>query len=221
MNDYTTPDYNSAALVTIDVQRDCILPGAPLEIPGTIGLLPKMQKLVRAFRAAQKPIIHVVRLYLADGSNADNCRRRNIELGKHVLVPGSDGAELMEELKPEPGIKLDSANLLMGKLQLVGSKEWIMYKPRWGAFYRTPLDEHLHNKNINTIVICGCNFPNCPRTTVYEASERDFRIVLVTDATSRTYKRGLLEMKNIGVNLTRTRECLAELNCYIGKQNNG
>lgn len=211
MNDYTTPDYNKVALITIDVQRDCTLPGAPLEIPGTIDLLPKMQKLVRAFRAAQKPIIHVVRLYLADGSNADNCRRRNIELGKHVLVPGSDGAELMEELKPEPGIKLDSANLLMGKLQLVGSKEWIIYKPRWGAFYRTPLEEHLHNMNINTIVLCGCNFPNCPRTTVYEASERDFRIVLVTDATSRTYKRGLLEMKNIGVNLIKTREFLTEL----------
>jgi nicotinamidase-related amidase len=211
MNDYTTPDYNKVALITIDVQRDCTLPGAPLEIPGTIDLLPKMQKLVRAFRAAHKPIIHAVRLYLADGSNADNCRRRNIELGKHVLVPGSDGAELMEELKPEPGIKLDSANLLMGKLQLVGSKEWIIYKPRWGAFYRTPLEEHLHNMNINTIVLCGCNFPNCPRTTVYEASERDFRIVLVTDATSRTYKRGLLEMKNIGVNLIKTREFLTEL----------
>jgi nicotinamidase-related amidase len=214
MNDYTAPDYNGVALITIDVQRDCTLPGAPLEIPGTIDLLPKMQKLVRAFRAAQKPIIHVVRLYLADGSNADNCRRRNIELGGKILVPGSDGAELMEDLKPEPGIKLDSANLLMGKLQLVGSKEWIMYKPRWGAFYRTPLEEHLHNMNINTIVMCGCNFPNCPRTTVYEASERDFKIVLVTDAVSQTYKRGLLELEKIGVKLIKTRECLAELAKY-------
>ena len=210
-NNYTTPNYDRAALVTIDVQRDCTLPGAPLEIPGTIDLLPKMQKLVRAFRAAHKPIIHFVRLYLADGSNSDNCRRRNIELGKNILVPGSDGAELMEELKPEPEIKLDSANLLMGKLQLVGSKEWIMYKPRWGAFFRTPLETHLHDMDINTIVLCGCNFPNCPRTTVYEASERDFRIVFVTDAVSRTYKRGLLELENIGVKLINTKECLDTL----------
>jgi nicotinamidase-related amidase len=213
-NNYTTPDYDRAALITIDVQRDCTLPGAPLEIPGTIDLLPKMQKLVQAFRATQKPIIHVVRLYLADGSNTDNCRRRNIELGKNILVPGSHGAEVMEELKPEPRIKLDSANLLMGKLQLVGSKEWIMYKPRWGAFYRTPLEEHLHNMNINTIVMCGCNFPNCPRTTVYEASERDFKIVLVTDAVSRVYKRGLKELENIGVNLIKTKQFLAELAKY-------
>jgi len=214
MNEYITPDYSRAALITIDVQRDCTLPGAPLEIPGTIDLLPKMQSLVRAFRASQRPIIHVVRLYLADGSNADNCRRKTIELGKHMLVPGSDGAELMEELKPAPGIRLDSAKLLVGELQTVGPKEWIMYKPRWGAFYRTPLETHLHHLDINTIVLCGCNFPNCPRTTVYEASERDFKIVFVTDAVSRTYKRGLLELKNIGVNLVTTEEFIAELAKY-------
>lgn len=214
MNEYITPDYSRAALITIDVQRDCTLPGAPLEIPGTIDLLPKMQSLVRAFRASQRPIIHVVRLYLADGSNADNCRRKTIELGKHMLVPGSDGAELMEELKPAPGIRLDSAKLLVGELQTIGPNEWIMYKPRWGAFYRTPLETHLHHLDINTIVLCGCNFPNCPRTTVYEASERDFKIVFVTDAVSRTYKRGLLELKNIGVNLVTTEEFIAELAKY-------
>jgi nicotinamidase-related amidase len=208
MNDYTTPDCGRSALITIDVQRDCTLPGAPLEIHGTMDILPKIKNLAGAFRAAERPIIHVVRLYFADGSNADACRRRTIELGKHILVPGSEGAELMEELKPAPGTRLDAANLLKGDLQLIGPKEWIMYKPRWGAFYRTPLEAHLHDMDINTIVLCGCNFPNCPRTTVYEASERDFKIVFITDAVSRTYKRGLQELENIGVMLIKTSEFL-------------
>jgi nicotinamidase-related amidase len=211
MNEYIIPDYNRAALITIDVQRDCTLPGAPLEIPGTIDLLPKMQSLVRAFRISQKPIVHVVRLYLPDGANADNCRRRTIELGKQILVPGSDGAELMAELKPSPEIKLDSAKLLGGELQTVGANEWIVYKPRWGAFFRTPLEAHLNKLGINTVVLCGCNFPNCPRTTIYEASERDFKIILVIDAVSQVYKRGLNELENIGVNLVKTREFLAKL----------
>jgi len=211
INDYIIPDYEKAALITIDVQRDCTLPGAPFEIPGTMDMLSNMQNLARAFRAAQKPIIHVVRLYLPDGSNADACRRRIIELGTHILVPESDGAELMEELKPASGIRLDSANLLKGELQHIGPKEWIMYKPRWGAFFGTPLETHLHDMDIDTIVLCGCNFPNCPRTTVYEASERDFRIVFVTDAVSQIYKRGLQELKNIGVNLIKTSECLGRL----------
>ncbi|HEX7364238.1 MAG TPA: isochorismatase family cysteine hydrolase [Dehalococcoidia bacterium] len=214
MNDYIIPDFKKSALITIDVQCDCTLPGAPLEIPGTLSKLPKMQRLVKAFRAARKPIIHIVRLYLADGSNVDNCRRSTIELGKSILLLGSDGAELVAELKPASGIRLDSTKLLRGELQTIGSHEWIIYKPRWGAFYRTPLEAHLHHLDLNTIVLCGCNFPNCPRTTVYEASERDFRIVLVTDAVSRTYKRGLLELENIGVKLVKTKEFISELVGY-------
>jgi nicotinamidase-related amidase len=68
-----------------------------------------------------------------------------------------------------------------------------------GAFYRTPLEAHLRGLDVNTIAVCGCNFPNCPRATIYEASERDFRVVVVTDATSGLYERGLWELENIGV----------------------
>jgi len=61
---------------------------------------------------------------------------------------------------------------------------------------------------VNTVVIAGCNFPNCPRATVYEASERDFRIVLVTDAVSGLYARGSQELRQIGVVLGDTDKCL-------------
>src|SRR4030066_943495 len=110
MNDYTNPDYNRVALLTIDVQHDCTIPGAPFEIPGTIDILPKIQSLVQAFRSSQKPIIHVVRLYLPDGSNAEACRRKAIELGIHVLAPESEGAELMKEQKHTLGVRLGAAN---------------------------------------------------------------------------------------------------------------
>ena len=52
---------------------------------------------------------------------------------------------------------------------------------------------------MDTLVFVGCNYPNCPRTSIYEASERDFRIVLVEDALSGLYQRGKEEMQNIGV----------------------
>jgi nicotinamidase-related amidase len=128
-----------------------------------------------------------------------------------VVIPGSDGAELMGELKPSSDIRLDSSLLLSGRLQQIGIMEWIMYKPRWGAFYNTLLEKHLHNLDVNTVVVCGCNFPNCPRTTIYEASERDFRIILAKDATSLIYDIGLEELENIGVSLMNTDECIALL----------
>ena len=211
MDDYVKPDFEKVALLTVDVQRDFTLPGAPVEIPGTMDVLPGIQRLVRGFRELKRPIVHVVRLYLSDGSNADLCRRRVIENGKGMVVPGSEGAELVEELKPAPEIKLDAVRLLAGKLQLLGSEEWVMYKPRWGAFFQTPLEQHLHNLGVNTVVVCGCNFPNCPRTTIYEASERDFRIVLAQDAISQIYERGLIELKNIGVSLLSSLEVINQL----------
>jgi hypothetical protein len=71
-------------------------------------------------------------------------------------------------------------------------------------FYRTPLEGHLRELDVDTVVVCGCNFPNCPRTTIYEASERDFHIVFVPDAASGVYRRGLVELKGIGVAIQDT-----------------
>lgn len=212
MDDYVSPDFKRVALLTIDVQCDFTLPGAPLKIPGTVEVLPKIQHLVQLFRERHKPIVHVVRLYLADGSNADLCRRRSIESGKRAIVPGSEGAELVAELKPTADTKLDAERLLAGELQSIGPEEWVIYKPRWGAFFHTLLEQHLRSLGINTIVACGCNFPNCPRTTIYEASERDFRIVLAKDAVSQVYDRGLEELRNIGVSLLTSNEVCRLLN---------
>lgn len=77
--------------------------------------------------------------------------------------------------------------------------EVVIYKPRWGAFYNTPLESHLNKLEIDTLVFAGCNFPNCPRTSIYEASERDVKVVLIEDAISALYPKGKEEMLNIGV----------------------
>jgi len=212
MADYLSPDWAKAGLLTIDVQRDFTLPGAPAEIPGTMEILPNARQLAQTFRQHGRPIVHVVRIYRPDGSNVDLCRREDVERGKQVVLPGSAGAELVDELKPSTAdARLDAERLLTGELQPVGPEEWIMYKPRWGAFYGTPLSGHLSELGVNTVVVCGCNFPNCPRNTVYEASERDFRVVFAADATSGVYERGLRELENIGVRLMGVEEISAAL----------
>jgi nicotinamidase-related amidase len=214
---FTSADWRNAALLTIDTQNDFTLPDSPFAITETFEIVPKMRQVLHAFRTAHKPIIHVIRIYNSDGSNVDLCRRKAIaELGNKLVISGTQGAELVDELKPSSSpssskVRLDTELLLEGKLQQVAMKEWIMYKPRWGAFYATPLENHLHKLNTNTVVICGCNFPNCPRTTVYEASERDFRVVLISDATSNIYERGLHELDRIGIELMTADDCVAAL----------
>jgi nicotinamidase-related amidase len=195
---YTQPDFRSIALITIDMQQD-FLAGQPFEIPGTSEVLPRIQRLAAAFRREQLPIVHMMRLYKCDGSNVDLCRRSAVEHGAAILRPGMAGAELAPPLLPGPGVSLDADLLLSGAPQMLGPKEWALYKPRWGAFFLTCLEQHLRAFGVTSIAFAGCNFPNCPRASIYEASERDFRIVLVTDAISGLYDRGQEEMRGIGV----------------------
>jgi nicotinamidase-related amidase len=197
---YTRPLRDSAALVLIDVQRDFYADDAPLPIEGTKAAIPAMASLVTEFRHRAMPIVHVVRFYRPDGSNADMVRKRAIERGARYAVPGSAGSQIAPELLPNP-VELDHELLLSGELQQIGPREHVMYKPRWGAFYQTKLEQHIHDTGSDTLVFVGCNFPNCPRASIYEASERDFRIVLVSDALSGLDDRGIKECRAIGVDV--------------------
>src|SRR6266566_9384613 len=210
MSTYTMPQLDSAALITIDVQTD-VLDGQPLEIAGSSAALPAMRSLVEAFRERSAPIVHVVRLYRADGSNVDPCRREAVANGWKALAPGSAGAELAAGLLGERHAALDAELLLRGGLQGLGENEVVIYKPRWGAFYETPLQAHLSTLGVSTVAFCGVNFPNCPRTSIYEASERDFRVVLATDAISGLYERARQELASIGVSLMTAGELIDRL----------
>lgn len=211
MSRYTEPDWSRSALITIDLQKDNSLAGSIAEIKGTAELLPTIEFITNAFRAAKRPIIHVVRLYKTDGSNVDLCRRDVVENGLHFVVPNTDGANLVSEVSPANSPDLDGEELLSGRFQQLGEQDWAMYKPRWGAFYQTPLEQFLAEKEIDTLVFTGCNFPNCPRTSIYEASERDFKVVMADDAISGLYEKGIAEMNNIGVSVVSSSEIIQNL----------
>jgi nicotinamidase-related amidase len=207
---YTRPLPGSAALVLIDVQRDFYADDGPLPVDGTAAAIPAMARLATEIRDRALPIVHVVRLYRPDGSNADRVRRQAIERGARMAVPGSTGSQIAPELLPN-AVELDHELLLSGELQHVGPREHVMYKPRWGAFYQTKLEQHLRDTASDTIVFVGCNFPNCPRTSIYEASERDFRIMLVSDAVSGLDDQGIKECRAIGVEVRDLSATLAWL----------
>jgi nicotinamidase-related amidase len=211
MRDYLSPERGRSALLTIDAQCDFALPNAPAKVGGTMAAVPAMRRLVEGFRDRGQPIIHVVRLYRCDGSNVELCHRASIEEGQRIVMPGSSGAELVEALRRDRSQRLDPDLLLAGQLQELGPLEWAMYKPRWSAFYQTALEEHLRGLGVTTLVICGCDFPNGPRATVYAASNRDFRIVMVTDAVSGASEIGLRELGQIGVYLMTAEQCLSWL----------
>lgn len=206
--DYVSPEWERSALLVIDVQIEFI--SGAMVVPGTAERLPKLARLVSAFRRARQPIVHAVRLYVPGGDDVDLVRRAAIRAGKQIAAPGTAASQIPEGLLPGEA-RLAPDQLLAGEMQEVGPSEHIMFKPRWSAFYRTSLEQHLRDRNVTTLVVAGCNLPNCPRGTLFDASERDFRAVLVEDATSQVTSERLADLTLIGVVVTDTQDVEEQL----------
>jgi nicotinamidase-related amidase len=203
---HIAPHWDTAALITIDMQRDFLSDGA-FGLAGTTEVLPNLAKLIEAFRATGRPIVHIVRLYPADGLDVDRVRRTIVQGGAAFARPGTPGRLLAPGLAPTDD--LDDETLLRGEPQPLGHAEYALYKPRWGAFYRTKLDELLAGHGVDTLVFAGCNLPNCPRASIIEAHERDYRVVLVTDAVSQGTDQGFREVAGLGTVLCTTAEAVS------------
>ncbi|MFC0448793.1 cysteine hydrolase family protein [Rhodococcus jostii] len=202
---FLAPDLGRSALLVVDTQVDFV-DGGTAPIPGTSAVLPAITRLVDAYREASAPIVHVVRLYAGD--DVDLCRRRVIAAGLDIARPGTAGSQVAPELGVPP---LDPEALLAGHLQTVSPSELILFKPRWSSFYRTGLDDRLHRWRVDTVVIAGCNYANCPRATIVDASARDYKVLVAADAISGVDARHLEEAGRIGVLHAETDEIVAAL----------
>lgn len=207
MADYCVPDKGKVALLTLSAQRDFVKPGSPVKISAAERVKPALRRVVEGFRAQGAPIFHAIRLYRPDGSNVDACRRQAVEEGLRIFMPGSLGAELLDEAKPATAERLDPNMLMQGGFQELGSNEWAFYRPRWGAFHATDLEHRLKDLGVTTLVICGFSFSTGARASVYEASARDFRIVLVPDVLSCASEQAVQELGRIGVYLMASQCC--------------
>src|SRR5690606_3812586 len=159
----TAIDWQHVALLIIDMQHDFAAPEGNAYINGTETVIPVVADIARYFRKYRRPVVHVVRLYLPDGSNADLCRRKIIAAGASIVTPHADGAAIIPALLPENSTQPDHDRLLAGQVVQIGDLDYTVYKPRWGAFYGTPLADFLKEQQVRSLVVVGCNFPNCPQ----------------------------------------------------------
>lgn len=109
-------------------------------------------------------MVHVVRLYEEGGGNADLVRRGLLESGLRIATPGTPGSEPADGIVPEAAPALDPVLLLSGRPQRLGPYDYAVFKPRWGAFYRT-----CRELDVDTLVFAGCDLPNCPRASIVQA----------------------------------------------------
>ncbi|TWI76768.1 nicotinamidase-related amidase [Desulfobotulus alkaliphilus] len=153
------------ALMIIDMQKDFVLPNAPLCIGGAAETLPRIGELLEAFRVRGLPVIHVIRHHRADGVDVEGIREKYFTGGPGFAVPGTEGAEIVDELTPL-------------------ANEYVLVKRRFSAFMQTELDFILRRLGVNHLVICGTQWPVCIRTTIFDALAFDYRVTSIVDATS-------------------------------------
>lgn len=198
LSKYTTPQPVASALITIDLQNDFVLPGAPAEGAGAAAAAAKTGEMVQLYRELKLPVIHVIRIYSPEDNakNVDVCRREAVENGLQLVIPGTEGVQPVADIIPE-GVVADGELLRKGGVQVISEQESIIFKPRWGCFYQTPLQQLLDDLNVTTVAIAGTWFSNCVRTTIYEATARDYRVVALSDAIAGLYEQGEKELANI------------------------
>lgn len=136
-------------------------------------ILPRIRRLQDVARAHGLPVVHTHLCSRApDGS--DRCRSHRLR-GWHYEA-GSKEAEFLPEVAPQPG-------------------ELVVEKVSSGAFNSGGLEQALRNLGITRIVICGVDTRFCVETTVRDASDRGFEVVLVGDAcaskTRELHEQGL------------------------------
>lgn len=184
------------ALIIIDMQNDFVLPDAPSRVSGAYETVPKILETLEAFRKMGWPIFHVFREYREDGSDIEVTRLRGFLEKQKYCVPGTKGCEIVEQLKPQPD-------------------EYRLVKNRFSAFMQTELDWMLRRLGINHLVVCGTQYPNCIRTTVFDGVAYGYQVTVLNDATSaqtpEIAEANVRDILNIGVECVTVTELLSKI----------
>lgn len=187
------------ALIVIDMQNGFLNPESPLCIRGARATVPACARVIAACRRAEVPVIFVNRAYRADGSDVEHTRYQVWAEGGRPLTPGSTGPISVEN-PPEFGRRPEDYEII---------------KPRYSAFFQTPLDLLLRRLGVDTVLLAGTTTPNCIRTTCYDAVSLDYKTVVLSDCcssnTEEIQRTNLRDMGNIGARILTSEGFLSTL----------
>ena len=171
-----TIDLDTTALVIIDMQRDFLEPGgfgAALgnDVTRLQVAVGPCREVLEAARRHGLLVIHTREGHRPDLSDAPP---HKVERGDPALRIGAPGPMGRILVRGEPG-----HDIIPELYPIAG--EPVIDKPGKGAFYQTDLELMLHNRSIDTLLVCGVTTEVCVNTTVREANDRGFRCIVLSD----------------------------------------
>ena len=180
------------ALIVIDMQRDFLLPGGFGETLGNdvsqlAAVIPPLREVLAAARAAGMLIIHTREGHRPDLSDLPPAKHRrgkpSLRIGDpgpygRILIRGEYGHDIIDELAPIEG-------------------ETVIDKPGKGAFYATDLQLILESHDITSLIITGVTTEVCVHTTVREANDRGYDVLVPSDCVGSYFP----EFQRIGLEM--------------------
>jgi ureidoacrylate peracid hydrolase len=176
-------DLARTVFIIVDMQNAFATKGGMLDLLGqdvspAKSVIEKIKVLTRAARAAGVKVIYLAHSYAPDmsdsgGPGSPNWHKefalatmdRIPQYRGKLLIKGSWDAEIVDELKPEPG------DLVIGKA-------------RYSGFRGTNLDVVLRTLNVRYVVLAGIATNVCVESTLRDAFFLDYWPILVADGTN-------------------------------------
>jgi nicotinamidase-related amidase len=152
----------AVALVVIDMQKGIVARPA---VHSTTEVLANVVRLVDAFRQKERPVVLVRVGWSPDGGDVVKARH---EAPRPQTSLPPDFFEFADELHVDP------------------SRDILIHKRQWGAFYGTDLDLQLRRRGITNIVLCGISTSIGVESTARDAWERSYNITFASDAMTDT-----------------------------------
>jgi len=126
-------------------------------------VVPNSKRLAQHFRSVGARVIYVTYgCELPDFSDAPVHMREWLIATNNTV--GQREHDIVDAIKPLPG-------------------DLVLNKNTMGAFGSTGIDAHLRSMNIRNLVVTGVSTNNCVGMTAQEASDRQYGVVMVSDAT--------------------------------------
>lgn len=162
----------NTALTIIDLQEDFLSTSGYFARQGydpspLRAILPTVNRLIAAARAAGLKIIHTRQGYRADMADMtpyEKWRRKRAGLeGTDILLRSSPGFQIVPEIDVAP-------------------EDIIVDKTCNGAFTYTDFEHVLRAQGITHLMFSGCTTDVCVHTTLREACDRNFQCLTISDA---------------------------------------
>ena len=160
------------AIIVVDMLKDNLKKSSrnPYFQEGR-AIIPNLQRLLEEGRKRGFPIVFACDSFL----EGDFIFKGRMKV--HALR-GTKGAEVLDELKPEP-------------------TDIILPKRRFSAFFKTDLDQTLHVLGVDTIVVTGITSEVCVLMTIMDGLSHDFSAILLENCSasrSKEFHEGCLNL---------------------------